>query len=51
LVNRGPAAAALAHRQAGFVALEFILRKRRIVMVNAEFRFAKAHFRRTATGR
>jgi hypothetical protein len=51
LVNLEAAAMALARRQAAFVALEFILRKRRLVMVNAGFRFAKAQARLTATRR
>jgi hypothetical protein len=35
--------AVLARQRAGFVALEFILRKRLFAMVNAGFRFASAH--------
>jgi hypothetical protein len=37
--------AVLARQRARFVALEFILRKRRLVMVNAGFRFTTAHAR------
>jgi hypothetical protein len=37
--------AVLARQRACFVALEFILRKRRLVMVNAGFRFTTAHER------
>jgi hypothetical protein len=42
---------ALAHRHARFVVLEFILRKRRLVMVNAGFLFATPHSQPAATGR